>query len=988
MTNFRFFSLLILTLSQSVIAQQLSYYIVGEDELADYKVYSLLQDHEMNLWLSTDNGLLKYDSYKFTRYSNSKMLNSELFGLKMDNTGKVFCHNLNGQIFFMQNDSLMLYHEVPDSLISNYMEFIFDNKNEILVAGKSYFIIDNEKKIHLLNNFNNNNNINLSSMCKNGEDELAFIINKDEVIYLKNGKFRKELIENILPNSKYYYKLMFDGENEILGTHFAEKVHAFIKKKHGKFQLLNFRNKNLSNNQSSLSVQSLAKNLIFIHNENGGFYLFKINGEPLHTSNKMLKNFFISANIVDKEGNIILGTFGKGLIVIPNQNIVDFRNHSLLKEQKILSMASNEKNSIYLGTRSGEVFKIDSNNTVSKIIQNKTKVEFLKYFPQEQILFIAQKPYFNGVPRELPWDMSTVKSIIKVSDSEYLIGTNIGLTFFDIHNKDLELANTFAKNPQTTKTKQRIYIKTGRVSSLAYDSTAKKICVSTSTGLKIISPKKIQKIQHKGENISANSILFYKNSFWVATFNKGILKISNDKVSSYLNKKKGLLSESVRKIQFHKNKLYIATKNGFQVYDLHQKKFSNYTITDGLLSNNILDFEILGKKVWLLTSKGLQFFIPSKVKKNTIPPNITFTEIKINGKNVKINAIKKLSYNQNQIEFTFLSKAYRHRGRLKYIYRLKGSSEVWDSTDFSSNFAKYSALSSGDYIFQVKAINENNIESKTIELKFSIALPFWRTWWFILLSILLISLVISLIFILRINAIKKRNLILAEKQTVEKNLIDSRLTALRSQMNPHFVFNALNSIQEYIVLNEKRLAAKYLGKFADLMRLYLNHSKQKTITLEEEIQAISLYLELEKIRFEDSLEYTLKIDKSLDYHNITIPPMLIQPYVENAIKHGLLHKEQNRRLSVELKSDKSQQILICEITDNGIGRKASQEINKTRHIQRLDFATSATKTRLNLLNYDKKKPIGENTIDLYDDDKNPIGTKVILHIPIEKSSVS
>lgn len=146
MMNFRFFSLLIFILTQSVVAQQLSYYIVGEDELADYKIYSLLQDHEMNLWLSTDNGLLKYDSYKFTRYSNAKMLNPELFGLKMDNYGNAFCHNLNGQIFFMQNDSLMLYHEVPDSLISNYMEFIFDNKNDILVAGKSYFVLDNEKK--------------------------------------------------------------------------------------------------------------------------------------------------------------------------------------------------------------------------------------------------------------------------------------------------------------------------------------------------------------------------------------------------------------------------------------------------------------------------------------------------------------------------------------------------------------------------------------------------------------------------------------------------------------------------------------------------------------------------------------------------------------------------------------------------------------------------------------------------------------------------
>lgn len=252
----------------------------------------------------------------------------------------------------------------------------------------------------------------------------------------------------------------------------------------------------------------------------------------------MLNNFFISANIVDKEGDIVLGTFGKGLIVIPNQHIVDFGNHSLLKEQEILSITSNKQNTIYIGTRSGEVFKIDSNNVVSKIIQSKVKVEFLEYFPQERMLFVAQKPYFNGVPRELPWNMSTVKSVIKISDSEYLIGTNFGLTFFDIHNKDLKLANTFAGNPEASKIKERIYIKIGRVSSLAYDSSAKKICVSTSTGLKIISSKKTQKIQYKGENISANSILWYENSFWIATFNKGIFKISDDKANSYLNKKK------------------------------------------------------------------------------------------------------------------------------------------------------------------------------------------------------------------------------------------------------------------------------------------------------------------------------------------------------------------------------------------------------------------------------------------------------------------
>ena len=221
-----------------------------------------------------------------------------------------------------------------------------------------------------------------------------------------------------------------------------------------------------------------------------------------------------------------------------------------------------------------------------------------------------------------------------------------------------------------------------------------------------------------------------------------------------------------------------------------------------------------------------------------------------------------------------------------------------------------------------------------------------------------------------------------KRLNIEKQYRASELKALRSQMNPHFIFNALNSIQEYIVSNEKKQAGKYLGKFADLMRMYLYHSQTKTITLREEIEALNLYLELEKLRFEDSLSYTLIIDENVDSDHTPIPSLIVQPYVENAIKHGLLHKKHNRKLSISFHVQQSAQVLECIIVDNGIGRKRSEEINKMRNPEHKSFAINATKTRLELLNYNSDTSIGEKIEDLFDENGDSIGTKVVLSIPI------
>jgi two-component system, LytTR family, sensor kinase len=258
------------------------------------------------------------------------------------------------------------------------------------------------------------------------------------------------------------------------------------------------------------------------------------------------------------------------------------------------------------------------------------------------------------------------------------------------------------------------------------------------------------------------------------------------------------------------------------------------------------------------------------------------------------------------------------------------------------------------------------------------------------LAILIILLLGGAVLIYRQRQIKQQqaltNMELEETRkrlALEQQYRASELKALRSQMNPHFIFNALNSIQEYIMMNEKKLAGKFLGKFADLMRIYLHHSQIKQITVAEEIEALTLYLELEKLRFEDTLSYQIQVDEHLDPGLITIPTFLIQPYVENAIKHGLLHKNTDRELSVAFHYHPDHQVLECEIVDNGIGRKKSGEINILRNPDHQSFGMSATKNRLELLNFNNKdRPIGETVYDLHNNNGEAIGTKVVLSIPI------
>jgi len=246
---------------------------------------------------------------------------------------------------------------------------------------------------------------------------------------------------------------------------------------------------------------------------------------------------------------------------------------------------------------------------------------------------------------------------------------------------------------------------------------------------------------------------------------------------------------------------------------------------------------------------------------------------------------------------------------------------------------------------------------------------------------------VSVFYYIKLKQTKKAEIIKIELKASQKQLAlekqyrDSELKALKAQMNPHFIFNVLNSIQEFIVLNQKEQASDYLAMFAELIRSYLHFSNTGNISLREEIDSLQKYLELETLRFEDTFNYSLNYDDNLNSEELKIPTMIIQPYVENAIQHGLFHKKNNRKLSIDFSMPENK-VINCTITDNGIGREKAKAIKLSKPAMHKSFAMEATASRLELYNQKFTNKIGIETIDLFNNDQHASGTKVVLSIPI------
>jgi LytS/YehU family sensor histidine kinase len=330
-----------------------------------------------------------------------------------------------------------------------------------------------------------------------------------------------------------------------------------------------------------------------------------------------------------------------------------------------------------------------------------------------------------------------------------------------------------------------------------------------------------------------------------------------------------------------------------------------------------------------------------------------------------------LAYNNNYLTFQFVGTTIQSPGKVRYQYMLEGLEDNWNALTNRSE-ASYGNLPHGHYTFKVKAVNSDGYWSKEYHYNVTIRPPWWHTWWAYTIFALTLIGVIYTLFRYRLNKVRRDH-------EMKQKTAELEMQALRAQMNPHFIFNSLNSINLFILENNKLQASEYLTKFSRLVRLILNNSREPLIPLERELEALQLYLELESLRFEQRFNYKITVDKNIDTSALKVPPLIIQPYAENAIWHGLMPKKEGGNLDISLYQQ--EHILVCKITDDGIGRKKAAEYKSKSSSGNKSMGMRITSDRIAIL---QNQDLGNSYITINDlvlPDGSPGGTEVLLQIP-------
>jgi signal transduction histidine kinase len=416
---------------------------------------------------------------------------------------------------------------------------------------------------------------------------------------------------------------------------------------------------------------------------------------------------------------------------------------------------------------------------------------------------------------------------------------------------------------------------------------------------------------------------------------------------------------------FGLNKISINTDSSAELSNFEIKHF---TTNHGLPSNEINMVRKFNDKLWVATSRGLINLIEQPESK--ISPQPIIQDIYLNGKRYSPEESIEIHFGNNNLAIEYVTLNYGlGRDNIPYRFQLLPSqSSDWTLT--KNRTINFSSLTNGQYTFNVQSQNEDGYWSDSTQYDFVVLAPFWKRWWFILLSILGLIGLFILVYKYRVRQVR-------HEANIQKKMNELERSALRSQMNPHFIFNALNAIQNYINIGDKLSANRYLSRFARLIRTALNHSRVTKIALEDEISTLENYLELEQMRFSGEFEYEISVADDIEPFAVEIPSMLIQPFIENSIVHGLSTKEGKGKISIDFR--KSDNKLFVTIEDNGIG--INQSLKQKKSSLHKSVGMTITKQRLEILNGKKSMPYLQIK-ELKNEEGKVAGTSVKLEINI------
>jgi len=943
-------------------SQSPTYYNIGEKEFANTDVFTLLYDDETDiLYAGTSNGLFAYVQNTFVKIKDAPgQIGASFFALKQDKEESIYCHNLNGQLFKLNGFNLEVFAEIPSEYIGNQFNYHFTNDGKIITHGaKGLFIIDKEGKIEQLLN------------SKSNELEQSSFYHSQQ---LQDGKI---IVSSA--SGDYYGSYIYDKDSFVVFTE-AQHIWDNFNKGWNKycfyFQLnnawlyTNSNNKLITQNESikidlpPLSyqrVQPFNKNEFIALNLTHGAQILSLRKDTLSVSQTFFESDFLSAFTKNKSGTLFFGTFGEGIKVVPNRNVTAKKSEELL-----LGIDVSPDNDVFISTRSGKVFQ----NTELTVLKKRNKnIDDVYYIGPN---YFSSNIIFNGFNNEI----DAIKDLCIINDSLLLIADRGGLILYASNAEEFSSTDFYyhlKKNKQTIS----ILPTTQRCNTVAYSQNDNLIYYSTNFGLFSTSLKERESstIYYNKKEFLCSDLEVYGNTLVCATQNNGILFYKDGLFTKQLQEIDGVSSNTIKNIKIVNDLLYLLSNKGLQVYDLIKQQFINLGFAEGLINNDVTNFAVSNDKLWVLEKHQYYAIEIASIYLDKEIAKLYLDSIVVNDKAINYEVLNSFNYKENAVSFYFDYRDIESKQETKIAYRLDGFYDGWRYISSSKNKIEFQSLPIGKYTFKIKAIYRGQ-KSNVFEYRFEIFPPIWQRWWFYVLLVIGVAFIAFLIAKYQSIKAKKRNTELLEKEMLSKDLAQTKLKALRSQMNPHFIFNSLNSIQDLVLQQDVDKSYDYIVMFAELVRNTLNYSEQEFISIDKELEFLKVYLELEKLRFGDEFTYNIAYSGSND---LKIPSLVVQPFIENALLHGLLHKKGQKELSITFSLEEQ---MICTIVDNGIGREKAAEIKQRQKNQHTSFSTQAIKKRMEILSTQFGMEASFKYEDILAED-GICGTKVIITIPFQ-----
>lgn len=936
-------------------AQEFSYTNYDSQHgLAGSTVFCMLQDKQGFLWFGTETGVSRFDGTRFRNFSTVDGLpDNQVLSMFEDSRGRIWmspfnksiCYYYKGKIYNQHNDSLL-----GRLSLSGYVITVTENSGGdiLLHQASQLYILKRSGGIVTIKAGPHTANVLYPFVAAgvNADGEFSALMT-DSLFYLRGDtlQFQRQLV---LPFINYRFALLSkDLQLWRNGTS------TFMTDKNGVSKELRF-------DMNTMYKFSLISDSLFSINTPGGAYVYDLYSG---VSRAYLPSEAVSTVYRDNEGNLWFCTLSHGVFMLNSSSVtyVKLKDNGAALNAYCLAksgkgwLAGSDMVTLFSFNSSGARPAFRLYNLLPERITAIAIDENGKIILGTDSRLTRLKPGFGY---DTTIDLLSVKAICQTKRELYVAD---GRQAYSVDLQTFTVREIFWRERSTA-----IYF---------FRDT---IYIGTLDGLFLVLKDRSRVDFGKRFPQFRNRIMAIRQSadstLWIATFS-GVFGLRDGRIIASLTEQDGLISNICRTLEVQGNELWIGTDKGLQRVDITNaaKPAVSYALTSELASRIVNSILVDGDTLLVATAEGVNIIDKRGISFNSAT-RLYLDDVLVSGRSMRWNGPIRLPNSDNNIRFEFAGISYRSVGGIHYEYRLVGLDNGWRQT--RDNYLNYPTLPGGRYELQMVAVNKFGVRSPLLRVPFSIEKELWQKLWFQLLAAVLLIGIIWLVLHWRIRSIRRQE---AEKSGLQKRIVALEQLALKAQMNPHFIFNSLNSIQQYVLDKDIEGANKFISGFSRLIRQTLDISAKQEISLADEVSYLSTYLELERVRLENKFSYEVAVDPAARQDELFIPPMILQPFVENCIRHGIrLRNDSQGKITVTFKLAGA--YLETAIEDNGVGRRVAAMHKGRNVIEYQSKGISLTTDRIELINKSAPRAI---YIDIHDlEEQGATGTRVVIHFPL------